>query len=186
MPDTNGTAANDSGTGRTSDAASSHGRLDAAREKVVDAAEAARTAVSDGYSAVRERAADAYADARERVGGAYASVSERATAARTRATEELEGNPFAAVVGGLAIGALVAAVLPRTERETKALGAIGGRINDAARGAASAAADAARERLDEAGLNRDRAQETVRKLIEEAAAVASTAASAAGQSIRGK
>jgi len=48
------------------------------------------------------------------------------------------------LIGGFAIGALVAGLLPRTDRENRTLGAVGGRI-----------ADTARDKLDELGLNRE-------------------------------
>lgn len=169
MSETSGTAANDTTS------TSSHGRLDNAK-----------AAVSDGYSAVRERASEAYSGARERVSEVLDSSRERASDARARAADGLEANPFAAVIGGLALGALAAAILPRTEQEKRMLGSVGGRINEAAKGAVGAAREAARDRLAETGVSRDKAQDLVRKIIDEASAVAGSAATAAGASIRGK
>jgi hypothetical protein len=56
---------------------------------------------------------------------------------------------MAAVAGGLALGALVAALLPRTERETELLGSVGGRINEAAREATRSAVDAGKQQVEE-------------------------------------
>jgi len=76
-------------------------------------------------------------------------MRERAADAGRRAGEEIEAYPMAAVAGGLALGALVAAVLPRTEREAELLGSVGTRINDAARDATRSAVDAGRAQVEE-------------------------------------
>lgn len=105
-------------------------------------------AARQAYESARERTAAAYAAARERAGSAYENAGRRAG-------EGLEANPVAFVFGGLAIGALVAALLPRTRREEEYLGDVGRRLNDSAREAARAAREAGRGQLDELGLNRD-------------------------------
>ena len=57
--------------------------------------------------------------------------------------------PVAAVVGGFAIGALLAALLPRTEREEKLLGKTGRRLTVAARDAAQRGLDAGKEQIEQ-------------------------------------
>ncbi|WP_106639273.1 hypothetical protein [Allosphingosinicella vermicomposti] len=99
----------------------------------------------------RNRASDAYRAARERTGSAYSSARSRASSATQRTSDAISANPVAAVVGGLAIGAVVAALLPKTQREVQALGATGARLTDKAREAAKSATDAGREKLDELG-----------------------------------
>jgi hypothetical protein len=64
-------------------------------------------------------------------------------------TGQLAVYPVAAVVGGLALGALLGYVLPRTERERKWLGATGRKLSDAAREAAQKGLEAGRERADQ-------------------------------------
>ena len=97
----------------------------------------------------RSRAAEAYESTRARTSATFAGVRERAADAGRRAGEEIEAYPMAAVAGGLALGALVAAVLPRTEREAELLGSVGTRINDAARDATRSAVDAGRAQVEE-------------------------------------
>lgn len=110
-------------------------------------------------TAVGQGAAEAYETARDRTSAAYAAARERAGAvyesAGRRASEGIDSNPVAAVVGGVALGAIVAALLPRTRREEEMLGDVGRRINDTARDAARAAREASRQQLDELGLSRD-------------------------------
>lgn len=102
-----------------------------------------------GGSRERSRAAEAYETTRAKTSAAFAGVRERAAEAGRWTGEEINAYPMAAVAGGLAVGALVAAMLPRTEREAQLLGGVGGRINDAAREAARSAADAGRAQVEE-------------------------------------
>jgi len=57
--------------------------------------------------------------------------------------------PVAAVVGGFALGALVATLLPRTDSEEKLLGKAGRLIKDAAREAAQKGIDAGKDQVEE-------------------------------------
>jgi hypothetical protein len=105
-------------------------------------------AARQAFESARERTAAAYATARERAGNAYETAGRRTS-------EGIDSNPVAAVVGGLAIGAIVAALLPRTSREDEMLGTVGRKLNDSAREAARAAREAGKGQLDELGLSRD-------------------------------
>jgi len=104
---------------------------------------------ASGGTRQRSRAAEAYETTRARTGAAYAGVRERASRAGRWTGEEISANPMAAVAGGFAVGALIAAMLPRTERETELLGGVGTRINDAAREATRTAVDAGRQQVEE-------------------------------------
>jgi hypothetical protein len=66
------------------------------------------------------------------------------------------------VVGGFVLGALVAAMIPRTERETKLIGKTGRRVAGAARDAAQRGLDAGREQLDQL---KTKAAETVSEAV---------------------
>jgi hypothetical protein len=110
-------------------------------------------------AAVGAGAADAYRLARERTAAAGSSARD----AGRRTIEGLESNPVAAVIGGLALGAVAAALLPKTRREDALLGDVGRRLTDSAREAARAATDAGRAQIDELGLTR----EGVRRKLDE-------------------
>src|SRR5918997_4109521 len=103
-------------------------------------------AARQAFESARERTAAAYATARERAGSPYETAGRKTS-------QGIDSNPVAAVVGGLAIGAIVAALLPRTSREEELLGGVGRKINDSARQAANAAKEAGRGQLDELGLS---------------------------------
>jgi len=115
----------------------------------------------------RERAIQAYDDAREKAGEAF------------------DQAPLIAVAGGLAAGALIAALLPRTRAEDKYLRPVTDRARETAKAAARAAKDAGQARLDELGLTKDKGRDTVRQLIESARDAAKTSADAALSSARG-
>ena len=99
-------------------------------------------------ASVRQSAADAYQTARERTSAAYASARETAASAGRRTADGIDGNPMAALVGGLALGAIAGALLPIARQERQLFGNVGRRINDTARQAALAARDAGKEQLD--------------------------------------
>jgi ElaB/YqjD/DUF883 family membrane-anchored ribosome-binding protein len=131
---------------------------------------------SSRTSGIRNRASDAYTAARERTSSAYGSVSERAGQARERASEGIESNPMGALIGGLAVGAVLGFLLPKTQREEELLGDYGRRINETAREAARAAREAGVTKLDELGYNRDNIRGKVQSLRTDAAEIASAAA----------
>ena len=124
---------------------------------------AAKNRVREKTSAARGRASDAYGSARERASHAYGSARENASYARQRTADGIDGNPAAALIGGLALGALVAAILPRTRREEEMFGEYGRRLNDRAREAALAARDAGTSKLDEMGFNKDTAKQSLKR-----------------------
>jgi hypothetical protein len=99
-------------------------------------------------ASVRQSAADAYQAARERTAAAYSTARDTAASAGRRTADGIDGNPMAALVGGLALGAIAGALFPATRQERQLFGNVGRRINDTARQAATAARDAGKERLD--------------------------------------
>jgi ElaB/YqjD/DUF883 family membrane-anchored ribosome-binding protein len=94
------------------------------------------------------RAASAFEAARERTASAYEAARNRATDVTRKATDQLTVYPIGAVVGGFLVGAVIGALLPRTQREIKALGKTGRKLTGAAREAAQRGLDAGREQFD--------------------------------------
>jgi hypothetical protein len=99
-------------------------------------------------SAVSTKAADAYQAALDRTSAAYSAARERAGSVGQRTAESIDAAPMAAVVGGLALGAIAAVLIPRTAREEQLLGTAGRRLTDTARDAVRAAREASREQID--------------------------------------
>ena len=133
------------------------------------APETSGTALSDAYGKVSDRVAAAYAAAREKTAGAG---------------EKLESNPLAALLGGIAIGAIAGALLPRLAKEKELLAPLGEKIGDAARAALDAGKSAGTEALAEAGLSSDQIRAQVSKLVEQALKAASEAGTAAVEAAR--
>jgi len=103
--------------------------------------------------------------ARERVVDAYDTARERASAATAKASDQIDQAPLIALVGGIAAGALIAALLPRSERETRLLAPVGGKITGGARSAIDAAKDAGRDKLAELNLTRDAGSSALESII---------------------
>src|SRR5438067_9941572 len=102
-------------------------------------------------SGVRQSAADAYQAARDRTTSAYAAARERAGNVGQKTAETLDTAPMLAVAGGLALGALLGALLPRSSREEELLRPVGERIGDTARQAVDKARASARDQIGDLG-----------------------------------
>ncbi|TVV71569.1 hypothetical protein FOY91_16510 [Sphingomonas solaris] len=165
-------------------AASASETLSAAREKVAGAYEVAADKTGVALETARERTAAAAEAAREKANAAYASARQTASSARHRTSDGIDESPIAAVIGGIAIGVLIGALLPRSQRETEALGPIGDKLAGIAKGAISAAREAGQGTLDEMGINKDGARQQVDKLLDTASKAASSAGTAAAEAIR--
>lgn len=109
----------------------------------------------------RQRAIEAYGNTRDRV------------------SDTLSEAPLIALAGGLAAGALIAALLPRTRAETRAVRPTARRVKQSARAAYEAAKDTGSQRLNELGLNRERAEETIRSLLSDVSRAAKDSGHAA-------
>jgi hypothetical protein len=119
------------------------------------------------------------ASPRQRAIEAYSS-------ARGRAVDTLGEAPLLALAGGLAAGALVAALLPRTDTESRLVRPTARRVKDTARAAFDAARDTGTQRLDELGLNRSKGEETIRSLLDGLSDAARASANAALDTVRNK
>jgi ElaB/YqjD/DUF883 family membrane-anchored ribosome-binding protein len=149
-----------------------------------DKADRVASFANEKSEAARAAANDAYEAARDKLNTAYDSARETATSVTRRAGDGLSEAPLAVVAGGLALGAILGALLPGTKRETELLGPVGGKLSGVAKGAAEAAKAAGFAKLDELGINRDNARAQVDKLVEAVSQGATSAGSAAASTIR--
>lgn len=124
----------------------------------------------DGIDQARDVASHAFDSARDRASGAAHST-----------VETLEANPLGVIVGGLVLGAIIAALLPRSQREKDLLASVGKKVNAAAVAALAAAKDAGRSELDQLGLTPNAARDQAKSLFQGVLKAASTAGSAAAQ-----
>jgi hypothetical protein len=106
--------------------------------------------------------------------------------ARDRAADTLGEAPLLALAGGIAAGALIAALLPRTRTETRLVRPAARRVKDTARSAFNAARDTGSQRLGDLGLNRQKGEATIRNLLDGLTDAARASASAAADAVRNK
>ena len=118
-------------------------------------------AANDEDVGARQRAIEAYENARD------------------RAVDTLGEAPLLALAGGIAAGALIAALLPRTDAETRAIRPTARRVRKTAKAAFGAARDTGSQRLDELGLSRDKGEDTFRSLLDGVVDAARASANAA-------
>ncbi|MGN6374702.1 MAG: hypothetical protein ACTHMG_04005 [Sphingomonas sp.] len=110
---------------------------------------------------------------------AFDSSKQLTKQASARAGGLAEERPLALLAGGVAVGAVLGALLPRTAREADLLGPLGKRLNDSATAAIKAARETGRQELDQAGVSRDAARAQVQRLVDGVMSAASNAGGAA-------
>lgn len=125
-------------------------------------------------------------NARDRAIAAYDSARDGAAAAGRKASDQLAEAPLAVIAGGIAAGAILAALLPTSRRERELLAPVTGNIRDRAAAAVDAAKDAGATRLGELGLTRDAGGEAVRSIIDGATDALKVSARAAATKVRGE
>lgn len=118
----------------------------------------------EGYSQARDVATD---------------VIDRAGETARRTAAGLDANPIGILVGGLAVGVLAGALLPRSDREKELLAPMGARIGATAKAATQAAREAGQNELAEAGISKDAARDQVRGLFDGVTKALSSAGAAA-------
>ncbi|RYY33512.1 MAG: hypothetical protein EOP59_17530 [Sphingomonadales bacterium] len=88
----------------------------------------------------------------------------------------IESNPLALVAGGVALGAVIGALIPRPQKEKELLAPVGKRIAEGATAAAAAAREAGKAEIDAILPQREAAKEQIGKVIESAFTAAKDAA----------
>ena len=135
--------------------------------------------VDSRIEGLRDRASDAYDGARAKAIEAYDS-------ARDKAGNGIAEAPLAALGAGLALGALVAALLPKTKVENRVLGPVADRVGTAGRAAVDAGKVAGRDKLNELNITRDAGKNVVQSLIDGLGAAARSSGEAALGAVRDK
>jgi hypothetical protein len=122
----------------------------------------------EARSTPRQRAIEAYEDA------------------RGRAVDTLGEAPLIALAGGIAAGALIAALLPRTNAETRLVRPTARRVKDSARAAYDAARSTSKERFEELGFTRQKGEQTLNSVLDGLKDTAKASADAAIDAVRNK
>ena len=139
----------------------------------------AKAKTSETTTAAREKAAEAYEKGREAAARGVQQSRDIAHNVAIKTNDGIDKNPLAIVLGGIALGAIVGALLPTTEREKKVMGKTGKKLNKKAKEMAKAAKAAGKQQVDSLGLNGDAVREQFRDLVSKAALAVKAAGDAA-------
>ncbi len=123
---------------------------------------------NEDYGSARQRAIEAYDNARE------------------KAVDTLGEAPLIALAGGIAAGALIAALLPRTRTEAQLVQPTARRIRQSAKAAYRAAKDTGSDRLNELGLTKEKGEQTIQSLFQGLTDAARSSGQAALDAARNK
>lgn len=155
-----------------------------AADSAKDGIAAAKVKTSETSAAAKEKAAEAYEKGREAAARGVQQSRDLAHKAAEKTSDGIDKNPLAIVLGGIAIGAIVGALLPRTERETKVLGKAGKKLNKKAKKMADAAKAAGKDKVESLGLNGDAVRDQFRDLVSKAAEAVKAAGQAATEAAK--
>jgi hypothetical protein len=103
---------------------------------------------------------------------------------RNRAADTLGQAPLLALAGGLAAGALIAALLPRTDAETRLVRPTARRVKNSARAAAEAARDTGKQRFEDLGFTREQGAKQLNNFLDGLRDTAKASADAALEAVR--
>ena len=138
------------------------------------------------FEDARAAAAQTLHDARDKASEALATSKQTTKQAVHRAASEIETNPLAILAGGLAVGALVGALVPRSAREKELLAPVGKRLSETVVAATAAAKAAGQSELGELGLTKDNARGQARGLLDGIVKALTTAGTAGAKAVSQK
>jgi ElaB/YqjD/DUF883 family membrane-anchored ribosome-binding protein len=145
---------------------------------------AARTKTDATAKSAKQKAARAYDKSIDVASRGVQNSKQYASKAAAKSADSIDKNPLALVVGGIALGAILGALLPRSDKEEKLLGKAGSKLNKKAREVTLAAKDAGREKIENLGINKDNAREQFRDLVSKASQAVVAAGKAASNAVR--
>ena len=160
------------------------GAYETVKKSAGEGLETTKATMSSAYHATLDKTEAVYEAAREKTGHAYSSARDAASDVRERTAAGIEENPLAALIGGIALGVIAGAFIPRSQREIEALAPVGDRIRSAAGSAATAAKAAAFDKIAELGLSKDNLVAKGKTVMSEAATAAQETGSAAAEAAR--
>ncbi|KQM65079.1 hypothetical protein ASE75_08525 [Sphingomonas sp. Leaf17] len=142
--------------------------------------------IRDGVETVKETVAHSLDKTKEVTAHALDVSKAKASEAARSTSQAIDANPLTILVGGLALGAIVGALIPRSAREKTLLKPLGAKIGAAAAMAVAAAREAGSSELHTLGLDPASMRGQAKTLFEGLGKVASTAGAAAAKKATGK
>ena len=132
------------------------------------------------------RIRETLAQGRETASHAYHDAKDKAAEVAHKTAQTIEANPLGILVGGLAVGVLAGALIPRSAREKEVLAPLGKKLGETVRQATHAARETGLRELEQAGLTKDAAKDRARSLFDDVVKAASNAGSAAAKAAANK
>jgi ElaB/YqjD/DUF883 family membrane-anchored ribosome-binding protein len=158
--------------------------LKSATDSAKDGLASAKAKAAETSSAAKKKAADALDKSRDVAARSVQSSKQIATKAVEKTNDSIDKNPLAIVVGGLALGVILGALLPKSAREKDLLGKTGKKLNDRAREMAEAAKEAGTDKVNSLGLNGEAMREQFRDLVSKATEAVKAAGQAASDAAK--
>lgn len=160
--------------------AASRERLEMAKEKAGEGTGLALEKMSES----KQRAATLLGDGKVKAAEGVEATKKIAKTAAAKSEETITKSPLAVVAGGLALGALIGALLPKSKAETKYVGGAGKKINETAKKAYGAAKEVGQQQIETLGLSKDSVQDQIKDLLGKVAEAAKSAAEAASDAVK--
>lgn len=123
---------------------------------------------------------------RETASQALHEAKDKASEMAHKTAQTIEANPLGILVGGLAVGVIAGALIPRSAREKELLTPLGKKLGETIRQATQAARETGLRELEDAGLTKDNAKDRARSLLDNVVKAASNAGSAAAKAATSK
>ncbi|WP_236697029.1 hypothetical protein [Sphingomonas sp. Leaf257] len=145
-----------------------------------------QTALREKIDHTRQTASQAYHDAKDKAATALHTSKDKAGELAHKTARSIESNPLGILVGGLVVGVIAGALIPRSAREKELLTPLGKKLGETIRQATQAARETGLRELEEAGLTKDAAKDRAKSLFDDVVKVASNAGSAAAKAATNK
>ncbi len=158
--------------------------LKSASDTAKDTLAAARSKASVSQKKARQQASKALNKSKELASSSVKNTKKAASDAAAKTEEVLDTNPLLAVMGGLAVGLIAGALIPRMKSEEKVLGGSSKILKEKAKRAADAAKEAGKETAEAIGLNGEVMRDQFRDLVAKAGEAVKAAGKAAGDSAK--
>lgn len=123
---------------------------------------------------------------RDKAQHAFETSRDGARAAAHKTAEGLESNPIGVLIGGIALGVVASALIPRTQKERDLLAPVGKRLSTTAAAAVVAAKETGRRELETRGFSRDGLRDQARGMFQNFTEALSQAGTAAAQAAKEK
>ena len=145
-----------------------------------------QTALREKIDHTRETASQTYHDAKDKAAAALHTSKDKAGELAHKTARTIESNPLGILVGGLVVGVIAGALIPRSAREKELLTPLGKKLGETVRQATQAARETGLRELEDAGLTKDAAKNRAKSLFDDVVKAASNAGSAAAKAATSK